>query len=175
MQFACRVYFDFASRDVWTFFRLLGAAAADGVELQTDWRPFASASDSDASVLPLAAYEAVRRSEPDRHGAFLLALLTAVHVDGADPSDTATLTAAAELAAVDPALIAVSADFIGVVMATTAEARELGVSATPTLYRHGPVLHVVLTPAAFQGDAAARLRTIDAVLEDDAIWRLAKP
>jgi hypothetical protein len=33
----------------------------------------------------------------------------------------------------------------------------------------------VVTPAALRGDAAARLQTIDVVLDDDAIWTLEKP
>lgn len=175
MQFACRVYFDFASPDVWLFFRLLGAAAADGVELRTDWRPFIADLESDASMLPLATYEAVRDRVPDRHGGFLLALLTAVHVEGKDQGDGATISAAGDLAGLVPGAIEAAREYTDAVLASTAEARGLGVSATPSLYRHGPVLHVVLTPAALQGDAVGRLRTIDAVLDDDAIWSLEKP
>lgn len=175
MQFACRVYFDFTSPDVWTFFRLLGAAAAGGVELRTDWRPFLPGPESHASMSALAAYEAVRDRDPDRHGNFLLALLTAVHVEERDPCDASTLAAAGELAGVDPSMIEASGAYTEAVLASTAEAGELGVSATPSLYRHGPVLHVVLTPAALRGDAVARLQTIEAVLDDDAIWTLEKP
>jgi 2-hydroxychromene-2-carboxylate isomerase len=175
MQFACRVYFDFASADVWTFFRFLAAAAADGVELRTDWRPFIPGPESHGLMPPLAAYEAVRDRDPDRHGNFLLALLTAVHVEGKDPCDATTLAAAGELAGVDPGAIEAAGDYAEAVLASTAEARELGVSTTPSLYRHGPVLHVVVTPAALRGDAAARLQTIDVVLDDDAIWTLEKP
>lgn len=175
MQFAGRVYFDFASADVWTFFRLLGAAAAAGVELRTDWRPFVGDPTDEAIAPPLAAYEAVRHRDPERHGAFLLALLTAVHVGGNDPTDTATLEASCEAAGVHPSAVDGAEAFTAMVSDHTAEAMELGVTVTPTLYRHGPVLHVELTPAVLQGDPVTRLQIIDAVLEDDAIWRLEKP
>lgn len=175
MQFAGRVYFDFRSPAVWTFFRLLGAAAAAGVELRTDWHPFVGDPADDAIVTPLAAYEAVRHRDPDRHGAFLLALLTAVHVGGNDPTDRVTLQAACEAAGIDPSAVDGAEAFTAKVSDRTAEATELGVTVAPTVYRHGPVLHVVLTPAALRGDPVARLQAIDAVLEDDAIWKLEKP
>jgi hypothetical protein len=49
------------------------------------------------------------------------------------------------------------------------------VVATPSLYRHGPVLHVETNMAAMSGDVLERLRLIDGILADDGIWRLSKP
>ena len=175
MQFAGRVYFDFASQDVWTFFRFLGMAAAAGVELGTDWRPFAGTPERAELMPPLAAYEAVRQRDPDRHGMFLLALLTAVHAGGSTPTDPATLRSAGASAGIDPAVLDQASTFVPRVRESTAEGVQLGVTTTPTLYRHGPVLHIALTPAALRGDPVARLQAIEAVLEDDAIWRLEKP
>jgi hypothetical protein len=58
---------------------------------------------------------------------------------------------------------------------STLEGRKLGVTDTPTLYRHGPVLHVETNMAALSGDVLERLSLIDGVLGDDGIWRLTKP
>jgi hypothetical protein len=51
----------------------------------------------------------------------------------------------------------------------------LGVTAAPTVYRHGPVLHIGVNPASYGRGALERLRLIDAVLADDGIWALTKP
>ena len=61
------------------------------------------------------------------------------------------------------------------VIASTEDARALGVTGTPTIHRRGPVLRVEVNPAAYEGDVLERLSRIDAVLEDDGIWVLEKP
>ncbi len=66
-------------------------------------------------------------------------------------------------------------DWFDKVAESTLEGRKLGVSGTPTLYRHGPVLHVDTNMAALSGDVLERLRLIDGVLGDDGIWGLRKP
>jgi hypothetical protein len=52
---------------------------------------------------------------------------------------------------------------------------QLGVVRVPSLYRHGPVAAVSLTPAALHGDVMRRARTILDILEDDGVWMVGKP
>ncbi|HHC08281.1 MAG TPA: hypothetical protein ENK55_06160 [Actinobacteria bacterium] len=172
MRFTGRVYFDFAAPAVWRFYRLLTTAARRGVELRMAWRSFAPEGD-EAGRRALASFEEVLDRAPERHGAYLQALLAQHHLDGRAVDDPEAWRLAAEVARVpaprDPEA------YLPAVDASTAAARELGVRATPTIYRHGPVLEVDVTPAAYAGDVVARLALIDAVLEDDGIWRLVKP
>lgn len=58
-------------------------------------------------------------------------------------------------------------------LATRAE--ELGITAVPTLYRHGPALSIQLNPAVLSGDVAQTAVTINDVMESDGIWELKKP
>jgi hypothetical protein len=58
---------------------------------------------------------------------------------------------------------------------STEEGSSIGVFAAPTIFRHGPVLHVEVNPAAYSGNILDRLKLIDGVLEDDGIWSLEKP
>ena len=46
---------------------------------------------------------------------------------------------------------------------STEEATRIGVSAAPAVFRHGPVLHVDVNPAAYPGDTLGVLRLIDRV------------
>jgi hypothetical protein len=174
MRFAGRVYFDFASVDTWHLYRFLAACAGSGVELALSWEPFLDEEDP-VRLRALATYAAVQGADRDRHGLFLQALLTLHHRDGAELDDDSTYAAAASAAGIDVAAMTDAAGFEPGVRLSTADARELGVVAVPTLYRHGPVMHVRLNPAALDGDVTARLRVIDAALDDDGIWALVKP
>lgn len=169
MIFQGRIYYDF-SLPVWRFYRFLTAASNEGVELRLEWRPFLTESDPQ-SAAGLALVESVRRQFPNRHGAYLQALLALRHLEGADladPSVTAIASASASIGGtVEPDSDAV--------VRSTSEGIRLGVSGAPTVFRHGPVLRVDVNPAAYSGNTLERLRLIDGVLEDDGIWSLSKP
>lgn len=173
MLFAARIYFDFTDPAVWRLYRFLVAAEKAGAELRTDWRSFGAGPSSSARAL--GSYEAVRASDPDRHGAYLQAMLVARHMSGEEPGHPSVQAGAAAAAGVDPGVVADPDRFEGAVAESTAEGRRLGVTAVPSLYRHGPVAHVSLTAASETGDVLRRLATIDAFLEDDGIWEVSKP
>lgn len=169
MLFQGRIYYDFSS-PVWTFYRFLTAASNEGAELRLEWRPFLSDADAQ-SASGLALVEAVRRQSPDRHGAYLQALLALRHLEGADLTDPSVAGMAAASAGI-PEMPAPDED---AVVRSTEEGMALGVSGVPTVVRHGPALRVDVNPAAFVGDTVGRLALIDAVLQDDGIWSLRKP
>jgi hypothetical protein len=169
MLFQGRIYYDF-SPPVWRFYRFLTAASNDGAELRLEWRPFLSEVDAQ-SAAGLALVEAVRGQSPDRHGAYLQALLALRHLEGADLTDPSVTSVAASSAGIAE----VPAPDEDAVTRSTEEGIALGVSGAPTIFRHGPVLRVDVNPAAFAGDTVGRLALIDAVLQDDGIWSLRKP
>ncbi len=175
MRFEGRVYFDFVNPAVWWFYRFLGVASKAGADLRMDWRPFdADGDDAVASRRALASYVAVREEYPERHGAYLQALLALRHHQGEDLGSSETLAAAADAARVAAPSVS-NVEWFDRVAESTLEGRKLGVSDTPTLYRHGPVLHVETNMAALSGDVLERLRLIDGILGDDGLWRLTKP
>lgn len=169
MLFQGRIYYDF-SPAVWRFYRFLTAAANEGAELRLDWRPYLSDVDPQSSE-GLALVEAVRKRSPDRHGAYLQALLALRHLEGADLTDPSVTAVAASSAAIEGPIVP---DY-GAAIRSTEVGASIGVRGTPTIFRHGPVLQVGVNPAAYEGDVLERLRLIDAVLNDDGIWSLAKP
>jgi len=169
MIFQGRIYYDF-SPPVWRFYRFLTAASNEGADLRLEWRPFLIEADRQ-SAAGLALVESVRRRFPDRHGAYLQALLALRHLEGADLTDSSVTAVGASSVSI---METITPDF-DAVAASTEEATRIGVSAAPTVFRHGPVLHVDVNPAAYSGDTLERLRLIDGVLEDDGIWRLSKP
>lgn len=173
MRFEGRVYFDFVSPAVWWLYRFLGVAAKDGADLRLDWRAFDVDGDV-ASRRALASFVAVQQEYPERQGTYLQALLALRHHKGEDLGSSETLAAAADAARVAAPSVS-SVDWHDLVAESTLEGRKLGVVTVPTLYRHGPVVHVELNQAALSGDIQERLRLIDGVLADDGIWRLAKP
>ena len=172
MRFEGRVYFDFDSPAVWWFYRFLSVASKAGAELRMDWRPFDPDGDV-ASRRALAGFAAVADEYPERQGAYLQALLALRHHQGEDLGDADTLEKAADAARVSAP--SASTEWFDRVAESTLEGRKLGVSQTPTLYRHGPVLHVEMNMAALSGDVLERLNLIDGVLSDDGIWGLTKP
>jgi hypothetical protein len=169
MIFQGRIYYDF-SLPVWTFYRLLTAASNEGAVLRLEWRPFLAEADPQ-SAAGLALVEAVRRQFPERHGAYLQALLALRHLEGADLTDPNVAAVAAASADIQET----PAPDHDAVARSTEEGAGLGVSGAPTVFRHGPVLHVDVNPAAFSGNTLERLGLINAVLEDDGIWSLRKP
>jgi protein-disulfide isomerase len=169
MRFEGNVYYDFSPR-VWRFYRFLAAAGKKGADLRLDWRSFL-ADDDPQSAAGLALVETVRRATPERHGVFLQALLALRHIEGADLTDPRTAAAAAEATGLS-GVIEPSPE---AVVASTEAGTALGVTGTPTIHRHGPVLRVDVNPAAYEGDVLERLSRINDVMEDDGIWVLEKP
>ncbi|MGB5167080.1 MAG: hypothetical protein WBO84_05325 [Acidimicrobiia bacterium] len=169
MIFQGRIYYDF-SPPVWKFYRFLTAASNDGADLRLEWRPFLTEGDLQSTV-GLALVESVRRRFPDRHGAYLQALLALRHLEGADLADPSVAAVASKSASIGATI---EPDF-DAVERSTEEGTRIGVSATPSVFRHGPVLRVEVNPAAYSGNTLARLRLIDGVLDDDGIWSLSKP
>lgn len=175
MRFDGRLYFDFSCPDVWRFYRFLVAAVADGAVLGLDWEPYIRRDDNRPSLL---AHVAVRSAHPEQSGAFVQAMLTAVHEHREPYDNVTTITAAAAAAGIDPTWLAdamQAGDIANELNTLHAEATELGVTGTPTLYRNGPVLYVEVSGAAHTGDVLARLRLLDQVLGDDGLWVLRKP
>jgi hypothetical protein len=169
MVFQGRIYYDF-SPPVWRFYRFLTAASDQGADLRLEWRPFLAEPDPQSDV-GLSLVESVRRRFPDRHGACLQALLALRHLEGADLTDPGVTAVALSSAGIHEPIVP---DHHAVAQSTE-EGTRIGVTAVPTVFRHGPALHVDVNPAAYSGDTLDRLRLIDGVLEDDGLWSLSKP
>lgn len=177
MQFTGRVYYDFVSADVFRFYLLLVEARREGAEIGLEWRAF-PASDAARDRRALAAAELIRAEAPGKHGGYVQAVLAAVHLDQTAADDERLEMVAARAAGLAPDLVApdvVDSRGAELLTATVAEARNLGVSGVPTVYRHGPAVRIKTTPAVNSGPATRRLEVIDAVLEDDGLWELTKP
>lgn len=177
MEFTGRLYYDFASPEVFRFFRLLVGAEAAGATIRLEWRAFPSAPAA-TDRAALAVSELVHRHQPERHGGFIRAVLVAVHLEATSPADRTLPALAGRVAGVAPELLgaeAIADEGARLLAESEAEGREVGVAAVPTLYRHGPALRLRTTPAVTQGDPVERLRIIDAVLDDDGLWELSKP
>jgi predicted DsbA family dithiol-disulfide isomerase len=177
VNFTARIYFDYTSRDVFLLYGMLSRAQRSGASIGVDWRAFPASSKA-LDRPALAASELVRDVDPQRHGAFVQALLAAAHLEDADMADNATLRLAAVVAGLSPDVVSserVGSHGVASLDATESEARGLSVTGVPTLYRQGPVLKVRLVGAADDPDALRRLRVIDGVMDDDVIWELSKP
>lgn len=164
MEFTGRVWFDFASKDVWTFYQFVRAVASAGGQVGLEWTPLPGKEAN----LALATFVGI--AEPMDKGLFLHAMLGMVHLEGADPGSNVTVAAALE-AAGSPA-VTIHEDALDEISEVAAG---LGVTSVPTLFRHGPVSKVVLNPAALEGDVLARAAVILAVADDDGVWGVVKP
>jgi 2-hydroxychromene-2-carboxylate isomerase len=166
MQFDGQVWFSFRNPEVWIFYRFLRKLAASGESVNLQWVPLFDPDEENAMTTFLAIKEAEER------GRFLHAMLGLIHLER-EPFDDASIVAKALSAAGG------SPDFAGTsenaVSQLASEAESLGVTATPTLYRHGPASHIRLTEAALMGDTAATAATILSIADDDAIWGISKP
>ena len=165
MHFDGRVWFDFSNRAVWDLYRFVRAFVEAGNEAALEWIPLYLGSETHAMAMFMGL------GTPGERGLFLHAMLGLVHTRGADPNDHETVRrafAAAGLFGSRPVAV-------DVLETLAAGAAALGVTETPTIHRHGPVMHVVLNEAASMGDTGATARSILSVLDDDGIWKLAKP
>jgi hypothetical protein len=165
VQFQGQVWFDFSERSVWEFYRFVREVAAQGDAVSLEWQPLPAEGQE-----PMASAYLSLTGPVDR-GRFLHAALGLVHLEGADAADPSTVAAAAVASGLE---VDASVD-VAALDRLRSEATDLGVVSVPTVYRHGPVLHVVLNAAATMGDVRTRARTIWAMLDDDGIWELSKP
>lgn len=166
MRLYGRVWFDFANPQVWQFYRFVRAFVRADNTAELDWVPLFRGSEAEA----MSVY--IGLTSPVERGTYLHAMLGLVHREASDPNDHETVVAALSAAGIS----GVSPDVnLPALDALASAAGELGVEATPTLYQHGPVLHIVLNGAAPTGHVDLTAQSIMAVLNDDGIWSLAKP
>lgn len=166
MELTGQVWFRFAPRPVWTFYRFVRSVAENGGTVALEWIPLPDDSEH------VAMHAFLSLDDPVLRGRFLHAMLGLVHLEGKNPGDIVTVAAAA--AAADVEIDAEPGDRsrldeVGRVAA------DLGVTDVPSLYRLGTPLQIVLTPAAVMDDPTATLRTILDAAADDGIWELRKP
>lgn len=182
MEFSGRVYFDIGSGDSWRFYQLIARAFEERVQIRLGWRSWVAggvgAGPLTGQERAQAAYEWVREVMPTKQGAFLQALLVAVHEENEPPGADATIALACRVAGIDADIVtAAEVDGEGrrLLEISIREGNELGVVGVPSVYRLGPVLQVRTTGAVTHGKASDRLETINRMLEDDGLWELRKP
>lgn len=166
MRFDGQVWFDFSTPSVWVFYRWVRALAESGYDITLDWMPLPTESERAAMATLLSV------DEPQDRGRFLHAMLGLVHLEGRSASDMKTVAEALHVAKLDSHVVRDQHQLLDD-LATRAE--ELGITAVPTLYRHGPALSIQLNPAVLSGDVAQTAVTINDVMESDGIWELKKP
>lgn len=177
MEFTGRVFFDIAGADTWHFYKMVAAGVHAGATVRIDWQPVAGPETSAGELRAMRAIVWAKRHHTEQHGLFLQALLILHHQEGRD-LDEAALREAAVAASLDPRVLDAGIDLEDVdrdLDAARDEAQRLGVRLLPSIFRHGPVLHLKTNGAATRGDVLARLETINRVLDDDGLWELSKP
>ncbi len=105
-------------------------------------------------------------------GRFLHAMLGLIHLEDQSLDDETIVAEALSAAGVAAGGVATGEDALAFL---AAEAESLGVTATPTLYRHGPASHIRLTEASLLGDIEKTALAILSVADDDGVWTIAKP
>lgn len=160
-----QVWFDYVSPHVWRFYRFVRSVAETGTPVSLDWQPL----PTEGQELAMTALATL--TDPADRGRFLHAMLGLVHIK--------------ELAVEDPEIVARAAAVAGVhvpetpdaVMLAdlTAQAASIGVDGTPSLYRHGSPMRIVLTEAALIDEPVATFATIISTADNDGIWELRKP
>jgi len=165
MRFDGRVWFDFTNPQVWHFYRFVRAFVEAGNTASIEWLPLYRGSEVDA----MSAF--VMPRDPESRGRFLHTLLGLVHMEQLDAGEKATVVKALTTAGLDPEIVV----DVPQLQRIAHDADELGVKATPTIYNHGPVMHIALNGAAISGDVGATGRVLIDVLRNDGIWGLEKP
>jgi len=165
MRFEGRVWFDFTNPEVWHFYRFVRALVEAGNSAAIEWLPLYA----DREVAAMSAFVMPRR--PEDRGRYLHAMLGLVHMERLDADDEATVVKALESAALGSEIVVDVAQLQQI----SRDARELGVERTPTIYNHGPVMHITLNGAAVTGDVEATGRALMSVLGNDGIWAMEKP
>ena len=181
VRFSGDIWFDFDDVECWRFFLLLDRAAGEeGVDVDLTWLGFDPSWDGGDAPLrgglrALAIHAAVH--DRARQRTLRLALFTLRHRQGDDFDDDVSLLAAAQVAGLDGAVMLHAIDTTGAAQLRRHRqtASSSGIVSVPTVVRDGPPLAIATTPAVEEGPARARLEVIDRMLEDDGLWRLAKP
>ena len=166
MQFDGQVWFSFTNPDVWIFYRFARELAVSGNSVNLDWVPL---TDPD-EVRSMAVFLTI--AEPDRRGRFLHAMLGLIHIEREHFDDDAIIAMALEASGVTSEGPEAGE---GELLSLAVRAKSLGVTNTPTLYRHGPASHIRLTEAALMGDVAATAASLISIADDDGIWVITKP
>ena len=183
MEFTGRIFFNFDTFDVWRIYATALKASRDrNVRVDVTWEEFLVEDLDPAGPIPaktraLGACAAVRQAHPDEHQRFAQALLTLIYEEKDDPKKDATLAVAARVAGLDEDEVIARAIDPGIelLVATSEQARQIGVRDVPTIVGDGPPLYVKTTGAANYGSAVLRLDLINRMLQDDGIWTMAKP
>jgi len=165
MRFVGRVWFDFTNPEVWHLYRFVRAFVEAGNQAAIEWLPLYK----DSEVEAMSAF--VMPRNPEDRGRFLHAMLGLVHIERLDANREATVAMALENAGLGSEI----AIDVPQLRQIASDAHELGVVHTPTIYNHGPVMHVKLNAAAITGDVEATGRALMDVLGNDGIWAIEKP
>lgn len=165
MRFEGQVWFRFGDRAVWDFYRFVRELAAHDVVVALDWTPLPATDES----LAMATFDAL--DTPGRRGRFLHAMLGVVHLEG-ESADSEEAVAKAAAAADIP--VGTTESWGARSESLSSEAANLGVVDVPTMYRHGPVMRIVVNGAVLTGDVVRSAITILAALDDDGVWQLSK-
>ncbi len=180
MEFTGTVYFDFLSADAWRLFVLLSTAEQERVEVKLEWKGFVVEGLSEPGAMTpgqrgLAAHAAV--VDPKRQRRLREALFTLVHSQRDSLEDELTYRAAAKVAGLDGTVLLEAIEEVGyrTLVQQHRAAAAAGVTAVPSIVRHGPPLLVTSTQALREGRAKPRLEIIDRMLDDDGLWGLVKP
>lgn len=166
MEFVGRIYFKFDCGDAWLFYRFVRALAESGASVALEWSPMPTPE----TELAVSVHQQLESA--DARGRFLHAMFGLVHIEGRDVSDPATVATAIGSAGLDevgPTIDRRDLDRLN------AELTDLGVTWSPSMYRHGPVTAITLNPAILAGDVQASAASILRVADDDGIWELRKP
>lgn len=182
MDFTGRVFFSFGEKDVFRLYRLLADAGAEGTRIGVEWVGVCVGGVPGGPLVgdPLATAiaEDLRQADPMVHAAYIQLMLAAVHVEGIAIDHPGLVARAIDKAGADSRAILApgyEATLRDMLEGATSTAADLGVSAVPSLYRHGPVMHVRTTGAVASGSATRRLDLLAAVMDDDGLWELRKP
>jgi hypothetical protein len=181
VRFSGDLWFDFDSVECWRVFLLLDRAAGDeGVDVDLTWLGLDPSWDGGDAPLrgglrALAMHAAVH--DGPRQRTLRSALFTLRHRQGDAFDDDLSLLAAARVAGLDGPVMLQAIETTGAAQLRRHRqtASTMGIVGVPTLVRDGPPLAIATTPAVEEGPARARLEVIDRMLDDDGLWRLAKP
>ncbi|KAA3641829.1 MAG: hypothetical protein DWP92_00530 [Armatimonadetes bacterium] len=166
MEFSGQVWFEFGCPDAWLFYRFVRKLAESGVRVNLDWMPIPTPE----TELAASVYSGLRTA--DDKGRFFHALFGLTFLEDMEAGSRGTVTRAVAEAALDDVTVESDADTVA---SLTGRANELGVRWSPSLYRHGPVTAITLTPAALIDDPSATAEAILGVADNDGIWELSKP
>jgi hypothetical protein len=166
MQLDGQVWFSFTNRDVWVFYRFVRQLASAGHSVNLDWVPLFDPREATS----MSAFLAI--DDLDDRGRFLHALLGLIYLESRSFDDETIVSEALSAAGVAAGGAGAGE---GALASLAAEAESLGVTATPTLYRHGPASHIRLTEASLLGDVEKTANAILSVADDDGVWGIVKP